>query len=101
MEGHHGRASRCQSGIYETNGSIRDELVENIIESGIPVDKLIFEAPRKRQVAYFVKRIGSNVNIGNIPLEEALNVETLRLGLRGDTVMQFAGDYSPKANGLG
>jgi phosphosulfolactate synthase len=85
-----GRAD-ASAGIYHSNGTVKDNIVESILESDIAVEKLIFEAPHKRQVAYFVKRVGPNVNIGNIPLEEALNVETLRQGLRGDTVKQFAG----------
>lgn len=84
-----GRAD-ASAGIYNADGTIKDDLVEALLASDIPVEKLIFEAPHKRQVAYFVSRIGANVNLGNIPLEEALNVETLRQGLRGDTVLCFA-----------
>jgi phosphosulfolactate synthase len=82
-----GRAD-ASAGIYNQDGNVKDDLVEGILASGIPVEKLIFEAPHKRQVAYFVSRIGPDVNIGNIPLDETLNVESLRLGLRGDTVLQ-------------
>lgn len=89
-----GRAD-ASAGIYHPDGAIKDDLVEAILDSGIAVEHLLFEAPHKRQVAYFVKRVGPNANIGNIPLEEALNVETLRLGLRGDTVMHFVEPFTP------
>jgi phosphosulfolactate synthase len=83
-----GRAD-ASAGIYHPDGRVKDELIERILDSDIDPQRLLFEAPHKRQVAYFVERVGTNVNIGNIPLEEALNVETLRLGLRGDTVNHF------------
>lgn len=83
-----GRAD-ASAGIYSSTGDVRDDLIESVLEAGIDPNDLIFEAPHKRQVSYFVKRIGANVNLGNIPLEEALNVETLRRGLRGDTVQHF------------
>ena len=85
-----GRAD-ASAGIYYAHGEVKDDLIEAVLGSGINVDSLVFEAPHKRQVAYFIDRIGANVNIGNIPLGEALNVETLRRGLRGDTVLKFAG----------
>lgn len=83
-----GRAD-ASAGIYTYDGKIKDDLIEAFLNSDIPLEKLIFEAPHKRQVAFFVGLLGANVNIGNIPLEEALNVETLRQGLRGDTVLRF------------
>jgi phosphosulfolactate synthase len=81
-----GRAD-ASAGIYTHDGNVKDDLVEAFLASDVPLEKLIFEAPHKRQVAFFVNRMGPNVNLGNIPLGEALNVETLRQGLRGDTVL--------------
>src|SRR5205814_2147829 len=52
------------------------------------VDELIFEAPTKASQAWFVKQFGPNVNLGNIPPEEVIPLETLRLGLRGDTLRE-------------
>ena len=83
-----GRAD-ASAGIYRADGSLQDALIDVILDSGIAADDLIFEAPHKRQMTWFVRRVGSNVNIGNVPLGEVLNLETLRLGLRGDTVAHF------------
>ena len=52
----------------------------------IPPDRILFDAPRKDQQVWFVRRFGPEVNLGNIPLGEVLPLETLRLGLRSDTL---------------
>jgi phosphosulfolactate synthase len=83
-----GRAD-ASAGIYNSDGSMRDDIVMGVLNSGIPHDKLVFEAPHKKQMAWFVRQVGSDVNIGNVPLAEVMNLETLRLGLRGDTVQHF------------
>ncbi len=83
-----GRAD-ASAGIYAPGGKVRDDAVEAILSSGIDPDRLVFEAPFKPQMIYFVKRLGPNVNMGNVPLAEVLNLETLRLGLRGHTVEHF------------
>jgi len=83
-----GRAD-ASAGIYAAGGKVRDDAVEAILNSGIDPDRLVFEAPFKPQMIYFVKLLGPNVNIGNVPLHEVLNLETLRLGLRGHTVEHF------------
>ena len=85
-----GRAD-ASAGIYNADGTVKDDLIDGILGSGIPADRLIFEAPHKPQVSYFVNMIGTEVNLGNIPLEEIINVEALRLGLRGDTVKRIHG----------
>lgn len=83
-----GRAD-ASAGIYDTSGEFRFEVINAILGSGIPLDAIIFEAPHKQQMKWFVENVGPNVNIGNVPLGEVLNLETLRLGLRGDTVWHF------------
>ncbi len=83
-----GRAD-ASAGIYDSSGAIKSELIDDILESGVPVERLVFEAPHKRQMSWLIQRVGANVNIGNVPLDEVLNLETLRLGLRGDTVEFF------------
>lgn len=75
-------------GVFRPNGEIRSGLIEEITDQ-IPVDKLIFEAPQKEQQVWFIKKYGSNVNLGNIQPEEVIPLETLRLGLRSDTLMDF------------
>ena len=71
-------------GLYTEDGGVREELVDAIADR-IPVERVIFEAPRKAQQAWFVRRFGPDVNLGNIPPDEVLPLETLRLGLRADT----------------
>jgi len=73
-------------GLYHDDGSVRGELVE-AIAARLPVDRVIFEAPRKAQQTWFIRRFGAGVNLGNVPLDEVLPLETLRLGLRADTAV--------------
>jgi phosphosulfolactate synthase len=85
------------AGIYRPTGEMRTGLVDEIVHE-IPVDDLIFEAPTKESQAWFVKHFGPNVNLGNIPPEEVIPLETLRLGLRGDTLKEvLLGDEQPAA----
>ncbi|GIV41529.1 MAG: phosphosulfolactate synthase [Vicingaceae bacterium] len=74
-------------GIYRPSGSAHSVLVNKILKK-IPAEKIIWEAPKKNQQIYFIKLLGANVNLGNIAPEEAIPVETLRLGLRGDTFFE-------------
>jgi phosphosulfolactate synthase len=75
------------AGIYRPTGEMRTGLVDEIVHEVEPGD-LIFEAPAKGSQAWFVKQFGPNVNLGNIPPEEVIPLETLRLGLRGDTMKE-------------
>jgi len=72
-------------GLYGADSVIRDDLVKVILDS-IPQDRVIFEAPAKAQQAWFVRQLGPDVNIGNVEPASVLTLETLRLGLRADTV---------------
>jgi phosphosulfolactate synthase len=74
-------------GLYQSDGAVRDDLVGRLIDA-VPVEHIIFEAPTKAQQAWFVRRLGADVNLGNIPPDELLALETLRLGLRADTALQ-------------
>jgi phosphosulfolactate synthase len=75
-------------GIYRPNGDVKDGLLEEIKET-FDTTKILFEAPIKKQQSWFIKQFGPNVNLGNIPPEEVISVETLRLGVRGDTLLTF------------
>ncbi|MFU8811597.1 MAG: phosphosulfolactate synthase [Balneolaceae bacterium] len=77
-------------GVFRPNGEIRSGLIEEIAHS-IPSESLIFEAPHKDQQVWFIKKFGSNVNLGNISPAQVIPVETLRLGLRSDTLFDFLG----------
>jgi phosphosulfolactate synthase len=75
-------------GIYKPDGSANLELISGILKA-INKDNILWEAPNKAQQAYFIKLLGANVNLGNIATNEVVSLETLRLGLRGDTFFDF------------
>ena len=75
-------------GIYQPGGEVKEGLLDEIAIA-VDTDALLFEAPVKSQQAWFIKQFGANVNLGNIPPEEVISVETLRVGVRGDTLLHF------------
>ncbi len=75
-------------GLFRHDRTVREELL-SVIAERIPSEKLLFEAPVKAQQVYLIKRFGPNVNLGNIAPDEVIPLETLRLGLRGDTMPTF------------
>jgi phosphosulfolactate synthase len=79
-------------GLFRDSGEVRQGLVEEILTK-IPEEKIIWEAPQKEQQVWFVKLLGANVNLGNIAPNELIPLETIRLGLRGDTFDHFLGDH--------
>ncbi|MBN2637723.1 MAG: phosphosulfolactate synthase [Bacteroidales bacterium] len=78
-------------GIYDLNGKANYELISEISKH-LPFESIIWEAPLKSQQAWFIKHFGANVNLGNIAPSEIIPMETLRLGLRGDTFLDFLPD---------
>jgi phosphosulfolactate synthase len=76
------------TGIYNADGSANANLVCDILKT-TKQDDIIWEAPNKSQQAYFIKLLGANVNLGNIASNEVVALESLRLGLRGDTFFDF------------
>ncbi|AXI25462.1 phosphosulfolactate synthase [Methanofervidicoccus sp. A16] len=79
-----GRESGKSIGLFDSKGNVKEEEFKTLINS-IPLEKVIFEAPQKNQQVYFILNIGPDVNLGNIPYEDVISLETLRRGLRGDT----------------
>jgi phosphosulfolactate synthase len=75
------------AGIYRPSGEMRTGVVDEIVHD-IDVSDLIFEAPSKAAQAWFVRHFGPEVNLGNIPPDEVIPLETLRLGLRADTLKE-------------
>ena len=75
-----------RSGICHADGKLRSDVLDAILGSGADVDRLLFEAPTKDLQASFIRRIGPNVNLGNVAPADVIGVETLRLGLRSDTL---------------
>jgi phosphosulfolactate synthase len=78
-----------RSGICRSDGELRWDLVEDILSSGVDPDRLLFEAPTKSLQTHFITRLGPNVNLGNITVSDVIALETLRLGLRADTLLQL------------
>jgi phosphosulfolactate synthase len=78
-----------RSGICRPNGELRYGLIQEIILSDLDNERLIFEAPNKTLQAYFIKELGANVNLANIDFAQVLALETLRTGLRSDTLTLF------------
>ena len=75
-------------GLFRSSGEVRSGLVEEILTK-IPFEKIIWEAPQKAQQVWFIKLLGSNVNLGNIAPSEVIPLETIRIGVRGDTFNFF------------
>ncbi len=75
-------------GLFRSTGEVRSGLVQEILTK-IPFEKIIWEAPQKAQQVWFIKLLGANVNLGNIAPNEIIPLETIRLGLRGDTFSHF------------
>ena len=71
-------------GIFRNSGEVRSGLIEEILQH-IPLETILWEAPQKVQQVWFMSLYGHNVNLGNIAPNEVIPLETLRLGLRGDT----------------
>ena len=78
-----------KGGICRPNGELRYGLIEEILDSGIEASQLMFEAPTNELQGYFVKRVGTNVNLGNIASDAVVSCETIRLGLRSETLLEF------------
>ncbi len=79
------------AGIFRADGEPRTGLIDEIVHS-VPPERLIFEAPQKDQQVWLLDFLGSDCNLGNIAAGDVLSLETLRLGLRSDTVLRFARD---------
>ncbi len=82
-------------GIYDCKGKADTDLIDDIM-SAIPPEKVIWEAPLKPQQVWFLKLLGHNVNLGNIAPADIIPLETLRMGLRGDTFFDFLPDSFSK-----
>lgn len=76
-----------RGGICRANGEPRHDLIDEIVGSGIDLDRVLFEAPNKELRTYFLRRMGSSVNLGNVRADDVIALETLRRGLRSDTLL--------------
>ena len=85
-----GRATG-DAGMYRPDGEPREGLIDEVLHE-LHAELLIFEAPRKHQQVWFIEHIGPGVNLGNVLPADVISLETLRLGLRADTLKLFHGD---------
>ena len=84
------------AGLCRSNGELRYGLIEEILTSGVDVSRLLIEAPSHYLQNYFVRRVGANVNLGNIAASDVLGLETIRLGLRSETLLAFEVSSTPQ-----
>lgn len=84
-------------GIYRGSGEVREGLVQEILTQ-IPGERILWEAPQKAQQLYFLELLGCNVNLGNIAPTEIIALETMRIGLRGDTFHLYLDQSKQAAN---
>jgi phosphosulfolactate synthase len=82
-----GRASG-DAGLYRRDGEARTGLIDEILHQ-VDFQRLIFEAPQRHQQVWFIQHLGPEVNLGNIRPDDVIPLETLRLGLRADTLHHF------------
>jgi phosphosulfolactate synthase len=75
-------------GIYRPNGTAHTALIRKILAK-VELEDILWETPKKPQQAWFIQQFGANVNLGNIGPWDVIPLETLRLGLRGDTFFDF------------
>lgn len=75
-------------GVFQASGEVRGGLIQEILNF-VPKEKILWEAPKKEQQVFFIQALGTDVNLGNIAPNEVIPLETLRLGLRGDTFHLF------------
>jgi len=74
------------AGIYRSTGEVRYGLIKELEQVGVDFERVIFEAPQKAQQVWFIQELGAHVNLGNIAIADIVSLETLRLGLRADTI---------------
>ena len=77
------------SGICRPDGELRYGLIEDVLHAGIGIESLLFETPNTALQTHMITRVGPNVNLGNVPAAGVIGLETLRLGLRSDTLTTF------------
>jgi phosphosulfolactate synthase len=78
-----------RSGICRPNGELRFGLIEELLSCDLRPETLMFEAPSTELQCFFVKRVGADVNLGNVASTALIGLETVRLGLRADTLLTF------------
>ena len=71
--------------IFDASGNAKEDEIDYILDN-FDGDKILWEAPNKDQQVFFILKLGNAVNLGNVSSDDITSLETLRQGLRGDTV---------------
>ncbi|TNC26957.1 phosphosulfolactate synthase [Amycolatopsis alkalitolerans] len=77
-----------RSGMARPDGHLRDDVLEAVLAHA-DTKRLLFEAPTKDLQVELIRALGPEVNLGNIAAADLVGVETLRRGVRGDTLLQM------------
>jgi phosphosulfolactate synthase len=77
-----------RSGIARADGHLRADVLEAVADA-VDLDKVMFEAPTKDLQVDLISALGARINLGNVAPSDVVGVATLRLGLRGDTLLQL------------
>ncbi|MDP4096752.1 phosphosulfolactate synthase [Paenibacillus sp. P96] len=80
-----GRESGSGAGVYNGDGSLKEQDFRSILQFMPSPNRVMWEAPRKEQQVFLLQALGPNVHLGNISFQDATALEALRRGLRGDT----------------
>lgn len=83
------------AGLYRTSGEMRTGLVEEVLDAGFDQNQLVFEAPKKDHQTYLIRLLGPNANLANIGVTDVIACESLRQGLRADTLLDLHSDRRP------
>ena len=79
-----GSESGIGVGIFDGDGAIKWDWVHTLLADH-PISDLLFEAPVESQQLQLLEALGSDVNLGNIPITLVPSLASARLGLRGET----------------
>jgi phosphosulfolactate synthase len=79
------RESGVGVGLFDERGACREQDLAEMLGVIPNRGRVLWEAPQKEQQVALIKSIGPQVNLGNIPVQDVLALETMRRGLRSDT----------------
>ncbi len=91
------RESGRAIGIFDQDGDLKLEMFQKILSLvGQKTEKVIWEAPLKKQQAALIEQMGPNVNLGNVSPMDVLSLESLRLGLQYESLREVADESTQR-----
>ncbi|SFU51116.1 phosphosulfolactate synthase [Alicyclobacillus macrosporangiidus] len=88
--------------VYDEEGNVRESDVNALADALGPLStRVIWEAPLTKQQVYYIQKFGHKVNFGNIPPSDVISLESLRRGLRSDTLRWALGISKPAEEASG